>query len=197
MPSEVARPIKIAIAALGGQGGGVLEDWLVAVAELHGWIVQATSIAGVAQRTGTTVYYLEMSPAPRTPEERTVLALMAVPGDVDLVVAAELMEAGRTVVRGLVTPDRTTTVASTHRIYGITEKSAMGDGVVDANAVYAALQSRSKRLITFDMQELAEEHNSVISSVLLGAIAASAVLPLPRATHEQANQTTRGPGQNR
>jgi indolepyruvate ferredoxin oxidoreductase beta subunit len=54
MPSEVARPIKIAIAALGGQGGGVLEDWLVAVAELYGWIVQATSIAGVAQRTGTT-----------------------------------------------------------------------------------------------------------------------------------------------
>src|SRR5678815_1739458 len=67
MPSDVARPISIAIAALGGQGGGVLADWLVAVAELHGWIVQATSIAGVAQRTGTTVYYLEMSPAPSTP----------------------------------------------------------------------------------------------------------------------------------
>ena len=186
MPSEVARPISIAIAALGGQGGGVLADWLVAVAELHGWIVQATSIAGVAQRTGTTVYYLEMSPAPRTPAQRPVLALMAVPGDVDLVVAAELMEAGRAVVRGLVTPDRTTTVASTHRIYGIIEKSAMGDGVVDANAVYAALQSRSKRLITFDMQALADEHNSVISSVLLGAIAASAVLPFPRALYEQA-----------
>src|SRR4029079_12804889 len=186
MPSEVARPIKIAIAALGGQGGGGLEDWLVAVAELHGWIVKGPAIAGVGQRTGTTVYYLEMSPAPRTPAERPVLALMAVPGDVDLVVAAELMEAGRTVVRGLVTPDRTTTGASTHRIYGITEKSAMGDGVVDANAVYAALQSRSKRLITFDMQELAEEHNSVISSILLGAIAASAVLPFPRALYEQA-----------
>jgi indolepyruvate ferredoxin oxidoreductase beta subunit len=186
MPSEVTRPISIAIAALGGQGGGVLADWLVAVAELHGWIVQATSIAGVAQRTGTTVYYLEMSPAPRTPAQRPVLALMAVPGDVDLVVAAELMEAGRAVVRGLVTPDRTTTVASTHRIYGITEKSAMGDGVVDANAVYAALQARSKRLITFDMQALADEHNSVISSVLFGAIAASAVLPFPRALYEQA-----------
>jgi len=91
MPSEVTRPIKIAIAALGGQGGGVLEDWLVAVAELHGWIVQATSIAGVAQRTGTTVYYLEMSPAPRTPAERPVLALMAVPGDVDLVVSDVVM----------------------------------------------------------------------------------------------------------
>ncbi|HKQ16759.1 MAG TPA: indolepyruvate oxidoreductase subunit beta family protein [Steroidobacteraceae bacterium] len=186
MPSDAARPISIAIAALGGQGGGVLADWLVAVAELHGWIVQATSIAGVAQRTGTTVYYLEMSPPPSTPARQPVLALMAVPGDVDLVVAAELMEAGRAVVRGLVTPDRTTTVASTHRIYGITEKSAMGDGVVNANAVFAALESRSKRLISFDMQALADEHSSVISSVLFGAIAASAVLPFPRALYEQA-----------
>ena len=70
MPSEAARPISIAIAALGGQGGGVLADWLIAVAELHGWIVQATSIAGVAQRTGTTVYYIEMSPAPSSPARR-------------------------------------------------------------------------------------------------------------------------------
>ncbi|MGH8177496.1 MAG: indolepyruvate oxidoreductase subunit beta family protein [Steroidobacter sp.] len=185
MPSD-ARPLSIAIAALGGQGGGVLADWLVAVAELHGWIVQATSVPGVAQRTGTTVYYVEMSPPPREPARRPVLALMPVSGDVDLVVAAELMEAGRAVVRGLVTPDRTTTVASTHRIYGITEKSAMGDGIVDANAVFAALQAQSKRLISFDMQALAEEHGSVISSILFGAIAASAVLPFPRALYEQA-----------
>lgn len=185
MPSD-PRPLSVAIAALGGQGGGVLADWLVAVAELHGWIVQATSVPGVAQRTGTTVYYVEMSPQPSSPERKPVLALMPVSGDVDLVVAAELMEAGRAVVRGIVTPDRTTTVASTHRIYGITEKSAMGDGIVDANAVYAALQARSKRLISFDMQAVADEHGSVISSVLFGAIAASAVLPFPRALYEQA-----------
>lgn len=185
MPSE-SRPLSIAIAALGGQGGGVLADWLVAVAELHGWIVQATSVPGVAQRTGTTVYYVEMCAPPREPGHWPVLALMPVPGDVDLVVAAELMEAGRAVVRGLVTPDRTTTVASTHRIYGITEKSAMGDGIVDANAVFAALQARSKRLISFDMQALADEQRSVISSILFGAIAASGVLPFPRALYEQA-----------
>jgi indolepyruvate ferredoxin oxidoreductase beta subunit len=164
----------------------VLADWLVAVAELHGWIVQATSVPGVAQRTGTTVYYVEMSPAPRDPAHRPVLALMPVPGDVDLVVAAELMEAGRAVVRGLVTPDRTTTVASTHRIYGITEKSAMGDGIVDANAVYAALEARSKRLISFDMQAAADEQRCVISSILFGAVAASGVLPFTRALYEQA-----------
>jgi indolepyruvate ferredoxin oxidoreductase beta subunit len=185
MPSD-ARPLSIAIAALGGQGGGVLADWLIAVAELHGWIVQATSVAGVAQRTGTTVYYLEMSAPPRTPERRPVFALMPVSGDVDLVVAAELIEAGRAIVRGIVTPERTTVVASTHRIYGITEKSAMGDGIVDGNAVLAALHARSKRLIGFDMDALAEEHRSVISSILFGAIAASGVLPFPRALYEQA-----------
>lgn len=185
MPSD-PRPLSIAIAALGGQGGGVLADWLVAVAELHGWMVQATSVAGVAQRTGATVYYLEMSAKPRESERRPVLALMPVSGDVDLVVAAELIEAGRAVVRGIVTPDRTTVVASTHRVYGITEKSAMGDGIVDGNAVFAALHARSKRLIGFDMEAAAEEHRCVISAILFGAIAASGVLPFPRALYEQA-----------
>ena len=127
MPSE-SRPLSIAIAALGGQGGGVLSDWLVAVAELHGWIVQATSVPGVAQRTGTTVYYVEMCAPPREPKHRPVLALMPVPGDVDLVVAAELMEAGRAVVRGLVTPERTTTVAGPPAIATFSDDSAYSVG---------------------------------------------------------------------
>ena len=54
------------------------------------------------------------------------------------------------------------------------------------NAVFAALHARSKRLIGFDMEALAEEHRSVISSILFGAIAASGVLPFPRALYEQA-----------
>jgi indolepyruvate ferredoxin oxidoreductase beta subunit len=180
------RPISIAIAALGGQGGGVLAEWLVAVAELHGWMAQSTSVPGVAQRTGTTVYYVEMSPKPAPGKRPPVFALMPVPGDVDLVVAAELMEAGRTVVRGLVTPERTTVVASSHRVYGITEKSAMGDGIVDANAVLSALNARARRLICFDMEAAADRHKSVISSVLFGAVAAAAVLPFARGTYEQA-----------
>ena len=64
---------------------------------------QSTSVAGVAQRTGATIYYIEMVPddAGRTP----VFALMPAPGDVDIVIAAELMEAGRAIMRGFVTPD--------------------------------------------------------------------------------------------
>ena len=68
---------------------------------------------GVAQRTGATIYYIEM--APPSDGSHAVFALMPTPGDVDVVLAAELMEAGRSVLRGLVTPDRTTLIASTHR----------------------------------------------------------------------------------
>ena len=43
-------------------GGGVLADWIVDLAEHNGYIAQATSVAGVAQRTGATIYYVEMFP---------------------------------------------------------------------------------------------------------------------------------------
>jgi indolepyruvate ferredoxin oxidoreductase, beta subunit len=183
------RPFSIAIAALGGQGGGVLAEWIVAVAERYGWLVQLTSVPGVAQRTGTTVYYLETCPEPAEGVAAPVFALMPVPGDVDVVIAAELMEAGRAVVRGLVSPDRTTLVASSHRVYGISEKSAMGDGIADSDAVLKALTIESRRLVCFDMDAIAAETASIISSVLFGALAGSGVLPFPRELYEEAIQS--------
>ena len=57
------RPIKISINALGGQGGGVLANWIVKVAESAGYIAQLTSVPGVAQRTGATIYYVELFPS--------------------------------------------------------------------------------------------------------------------------------------
>ena len=118
---------------MGGEGGGVLADWIVDLGEHNGYLAQTTSVPGVAQRTGATIYYVELYP--RAQAERDggtpVLALMPLPGDVDVVLASELMEAGRAVQRGLVTPDRTTLIASTHRVYAIAEKTAMGDGRVD------------------------------------------------------------------
>jgi len=71
-----ARPISILIAALGGEGGGVLTDWIVAAAGELGFPVQSTSIPGVAQRTGATTYYIEIVPVPaRELPGRPVLAL--------------------------------------------------------------------------------------------------------------------------
>lgn len=182
------RPIKLCVAALGGQGGGVLAEWLIGIAEAEGYLAQSTSVPGVAQRTGATIYYLEFFP--RQEAERAgrepIMALMPVPGDVDCVVASELVEAGRAIQRGLVDRERTTLIASTHRSYSIAEKSAMGQGAADTAALIELARSQAKRLILFDMDAVAEQHHSVVSSVLLGAICGSGVLPFGRAAFEAA-----------
>jgi indolepyruvate ferredoxin oxidoreductase, beta subunit len=176
------RPITIAILAIGGQGGGVLTDWLIDLAEANGWYAQATSVAGVAQRTGATIYYIEMIPAP--PGRTPVLSLMPAPGDVDIVIAAELMEAGRAIQRGLVSPDRTTLIASSHRALGILEKTAPGDGMSDSRRVAAIAEARARRFIAHDLQRVAEANGSVISASLFGALAASEALPFGRGSFE-------------
>ena len=153
------QPIKIAILAMGGEGGGVLADWIVDLAEHAGHWAQTTSVPGVAQRTGATIYYVELFPkaTPGAVGLEPVLALMPLPGDVDIVLASELMEAGRAVQRGLVTTDRTTLIASTHRVYSITEKSALGDGRVDPDQLLAHAEAAAQRLVCFDMAALAEQ----------------------------------------
>lgn len=178
--------LKIAILAMGGEGGGVLADWIVDLAEHNGYLAQSTSVPGVAQRTGATLYYVELYPRDRALRDgaEPVLALMPMPGDVDVVLASELMEAGRAVQRGLVTPGRTTLIASTHRVYSIAEKTAMGDGRVDSAELERLSGMAAQRFIRFDMAALAEQQGSVISAVLLGALAASHVLPFGRGQFE-------------
>jgi indolepyruvate ferredoxin oxidoreductase beta subunit len=177
------RLIKIAILAMGGEGGGVLADWLVDLAEHAGHMAQTTSVPGVAQRTGATIYYVEML-LDGGGQGLPVMALMPLPGDVDIVIASELMEAARAVQRGLVTPERTTLVASTHRVYAIAEKTAMGDGRADSAALLASARGAAARFIGFDMAQAAEDAGSVISAVLFGALAGTGALPFSRAQFE-------------
>jgi indolepyruvate ferredoxin oxidoreductase, beta subunit len=169
------RPICVAVLAMGGQGGGVLSDWIVELAESQGWHAQSTSVPGVAQRTGATIYYVEMLPPKggRAP----ILSLMPAQGEVDIVLATELMEAGRSILRGLVTPDRSTLIASTHRLYSVAEKEKPGDAVADPNVVIEAADIAAKRIIAFDMESVAVKNNSVISACMFGALAASRALP--------------------
>ncbi|HIE76140.1 MAG TPA: indolepyruvate oxidoreductase subunit beta family protein, partial [Gammaproteobacteria bacterium] len=175
--------IKLAIFAVGGQGGGVLSNWIVGVAERNGYRVQATSIAGVAQRTGATVYYIEMAADTGRPP---VFALAPSAGDVDILIAAEMMESGRAMVRGLVSPERTTLITSTHRILAMSEKTVPGNGIADGAPVLAAGRARARRYIAFDMEQIAVAAGSVISASLFGALAASAVLPFARESFEAA-----------
>ncbi|MDP1577999.1 MAG: indolepyruvate oxidoreductase subunit beta family protein, partial [Cypionkella sp.] len=175
--------IKLALLAVGGQGGGVLTGWIEAVARANGYVCQATSVAGVAQRTGATVYYVEMAPVgPRAP----VFSLMPAAGDVDIMVTAEMMEAGRSIMRGFVTPDRTTLITSTHRALAVSEKMVPGDGIASSEEVIAAAEVASRRFIAADFDALAIAQGSVISASLFGALAGAEVLPFPREAFEAA-----------
>ena len=181
------KPITILIAALGGEGGGVLADWLRDAGTAAGLPVQSTSIPGVAQRTGATTYYLEIFPTPwaQLGGRRPVLALTPTPGNVDLMVASELVEAGRALQNGWVT-ERTTLIASSHRIYATIEKMPMADGRYDAQKILDAAPLLAGRAVLFDMAEAAQQTGTVISAVMFGAMAGSGKLPLSRAMCEEA-----------
>ena len=180
--------IKLAIMAVGGQGGGVLAGWIDALARAQGYACQTTSVAGVAQRTGATIYYTEMA---RIGPKQPVFALSPGEGDVDILIAAELMEAGRAMMRGFVTPDRTTLIASSHRVLAVSEKSMPGDGVASSSDIHSAARDTAARFIAFDMERLAVENGSVISAVLFGALAGSDCLPFPRKAYEDAIRSGR------
>jgi indolepyruvate ferredoxin oxidoreductase beta subunit len=182
------RPITILIAALGGEGGGVMADWLIDAATHCGFPAQSTSIPGVAQRTGATTYYLEIFPATREQlgGRQPVFSLTPTPGNVDIMISSELVEAGRAMQNGFVSPERTTLVASTHRIYATIEKMQMADGRFDSDKVTAAAQALARKAVLFDMRKLAQDSGTVINAVLFGAMAGSGALPLSREACEQA-----------
>jgi indolepyruvate ferredoxin oxidoreductase, beta subunit len=182
------RPVTILIAALGGEGGGVLADWIVAAANSRDYPVQSTSIPGVAQRTGATTYYVEIYPAKVSELEgmRPVMTLTPAPSYVDVMVASELLEAARAMQNGFVTFDRTTLIASTHRIYTVAEKMQMSDGRFDSETILKAARTLAKRAVLFDMQAQAQAAGTVISAVMFGALAGSGALPLSRGECEAA-----------
>jgi indolepyruvate ferredoxin oxidoreductase, beta subunit len=175
------RPLTILIGALGGEGGGVLTDWIVAAAMAADLPVQSTSIPGVAQRTGATTYYVEIFPTTNAAlaGRRPVLGLYPCPGDIDVVIASELLEAGRAVENGYVTAERTTLIAATHRIYAVAEKQQMADGRFDASRILRAAREMARQPILFDLTHDAATRQLALNAVLLGALAGSDALPIP------------------
>jgi indolepyruvate ferredoxin oxidoreductase beta subunit len=182
----MTRPTTVLICALGGEGGGVLAEWLYAAAVRAGHAAQSTSVPGVAQRTGATTYYVEIWPEPlaRHPGRRPVFSLNPVPGGVDLLVSSELLETVRQVAAGMVSADRTTVISSTARTLTTAEKMALADGRADSGALMATLQRHTRAAELLDLAALAQQAGTVISAVMLGALAASGVLPFARTVYE-------------
>ncbi|HSW25704.1 MAG TPA: indolepyruvate oxidoreductase subunit beta family protein [Burkholderiaceae bacterium] len=180
------RPITLLMCALGGEGGGVLAQWLVDAATLAGYAAQSTSIPGVAQRTGATTYYLEVFPQPQAAlgGRRPVFGLVPVPGALDGLVCSELLEAARQVTLGFSDAQRTLLIASTARTLTTAERIPLGDGRVDASTLLALLREHSREHHVLDFGALAREAGTVVSAVMLGVIAASGLLPFAREHYE-------------
>jgi indolepyruvate ferredoxin oxidoreductase beta subunit len=173
-------PTSILIAALGGEGGGVLAEWIVDAALRAGLPVQATSVPGVAQRTGATSYYVEFLDVPVPDGRQPVFALMPLPGRVDVVLASELLEGVRMAERGFVSPQQTLLITASHRVLTTTEKMAMGDGRFDSQRLLAAASASAQRCLALDLLAIAQRHRTAISAVMYGALAGSGRLPWSR-----------------
>jgi indolepyruvate ferredoxin oxidoreductase beta subunit len=169
--------VSLLIPAVGGQGGGVLSEWIVEAAALDGYRVHGTSIPGVAQRTGSTTYYVELV-TDREASDDPAFSLYPVPGALDVLLAPEFLEVGRMIEAGFVSPARTTVVCSTHRLYTIHEKTATGRGIYPRERLDALARATARRLVAFDALSLARERGTEVNAVLLGALAGSGALPV-------------------
>ena len=176
---NTTQPISILLCALGGEGGGVLAEWLVDAARRAGYPAQATSIPGVAQRTGATTYYLEFFPVPQAElaGRRPVFGLNPLPGRLDLLVSSELLETARQIGNGLASRAHTQVITSASRTLTTAEKMPLGDGRQDTEALLALVHQHSRQHHVLDMAALTHEAGTVVSAVMLGCIAASGVLP--------------------
>ena len=180
------KPITLLICALGGEGGGVLTEWLVQVARHAGFAAQSTSIPGVAQRTGATTYYLEVFPLAlallqgRCP----VFSLNPVPGELDAMVSSELLETVRQIGNGMATPERTMVITSSARSLTTQERMQLADGRADSAGLLKVVATFSREHHVFDMAAVAQEAGTVVSAVMLGAIAGSGLFPFAREHYE-------------
>jgi indolepyruvate ferredoxin oxidoreductase beta subunit len=182
----MTQAVSILLCALGGEGGGVLADWLVEVAHVANYPAQATSIPGVAQRTGATTYYLEIFPVSNSQlnGQKPVLGLNPLPGRLDALISSELLETARQIGNGLASSDRTCVISSSSRTLTTAEKMVMGDGRRDDAPLFNVIAANSLRHHVLDMAAMCHQAGTMVSAVMLGAIAASGLLPFERRHYE-------------
>jgi indolepyruvate ferredoxin oxidoreductase beta subunit len=180
------RPTSLLICALGGEGGGVLTEWLVDTARHCGYAAQSTSIPGVAQRTGATTYYVEVFPVPMAQLQgrRPVFSLNPVPGALDAMISSELLETTRQIGNGMATPERTLVITSSSRTLTTQERMQLGDGRTESADLVNVVKAFSREHHLFDMAAVAKEAGTVVSAVMLGAIAGSGLFPFARSAYE-------------
>ena len=84
----------------------------------------------------------------------------------------------------MVSAERTCVISATARTLTTAEKMVLSDGRSDSAALTATLQRHAKAAELLDLAALAQQAGTVISATMLGAIAASGVLPFSREVYE-------------
>lgn len=177
----MTQPISLLICALGGEGGGLLSEWLMNTARLAGYPAQSTSIPGVAQRTGATTYYIEVLPTPLSElPAAPVFSLNPVPGALDALLSSELLETARQISAGLVSPERTRVFSSTARSLTTLERMPLGDGRLDSEQLLPLVQQFALEAQLWDFGEMARANGTMVSAVMLGVVAGSGLFPFAR-----------------
>ena len=178
---KTAKLIRILIPAVGGQGGGVLTEWLVQAFQYEDYDVQGIGLPGLSQRGGSTTYYIEAHPSVNEPNKRVIFSQYPVPGDVDVILAQEFLELGLILEQGYGSSEKTTIVSSTHRIYSTLEKMPVGRGIYSDESLLRFANAFSKRFIGLDALELAKQNGMDelgINAILMGSLAASGAIPV-------------------
>lgn len=173
--------LKILIPAVGGQGGGVLTEWLVNALLNSDYEVQSISLPGLAQRGGSAVYYIEAYKYNlhngTTP---IIFSQYPIPGDVDIILCQEFLELGRILEQGYGSK-KTTIISSTHRVYSTLEKLPVSSGIYSEEKLHIIANEFSSEFIGLNALGLAK-HNKMddlaVNAILLGALCASHSIPL-------------------
>ena len=153
----------------------MLSEWIVDAALDHGLRVHGTSIPGVAQRTGSTTYYIGALTTPRAPRSRP-FSLYPCRAPSTCSVAPEFLEVG-THDRGSASSRRCARpVDRLHPIalYSIHEKIATGRAIYPAGGSAARRRGAPRGACWPSTRlTLAREHGTETNAILLGALAAS------------------------
>jgi len=183
--------LKILIPAVGGQGGGVLTEWLVNAFLKSGYDVQGISLPGLSQRAGSTVYYIETYKS-GDGDKQYIFSQYPLPGDVDIILCQEFLELGRVLEHGYGS-DKTTIISSKHRIYSTLEKLPIASGIFSREKLERIAHEFSSTFIGIDALQIAKDNNMddlAVNAILFGALAASKSVPLSIETLKSAIEQT-------
>ncbi len=172
------RPITVLVAAVGGQGGQLFSQWLFDAAKIAGFAPIGVGLPGLSQREGATTYYLEFF---ARPEETSLFSPFPEKGQVQILIGLELLELLRAIQSGYLSTDGVI-VGSTHRVLTADEKLPIKGGFVTEQQALPILHQAAKQFIVFDAVKAAifsGLSERAANAILLGALAASEVLPFP------------------